>query len=91
MHENRETSPLTESSSSSRLEKGSDRTVQANGGEESDCVIVPEKLVNKAREKQAQAAEPAEGKGASRGEHATIPQAPGTERDRLVTGFAACA
>lgn len=62
MHENRETSSLTESSKSSRVEKGSGRTVQANGGEESDCAIVPEKSANKAREPQAQAAERMEGR-----------------------------
>jgi RNA-directed DNA polymerase len=62
MHENRETSSLTERETGSPAGKGQGRNPSAPGGEESDCAVVPMKQVNKAEEQQAQAAEPVEGR-----------------------------
>jgi RNA-directed DNA polymerase len=62
MHENRETSSLTARSQGSPAGKGPGRTTSTNGGEESDRVEVPMKQANKATERQAEAAEPAEGR-----------------------------
>ena len=67
MHENRETSSLTESAQQHQSEgspagKGQGRNPSTNKGEESDRAEVPMKPVNKAKEQQAGAAEQAEGR-----------------------------
>jgi RNA-directed DNA polymerase len=62
MHENRETSSLTGGGKASPAGKGDSRTTGMNSGEESDRAIIPMKPANKATEKQAEAAELAEGR-----------------------------
>ena len=62
MHENRETSSLTEQSKESPAGKGQGRNPSTNGGEESDCAVLPMKQVNKATEQQAEAAGSVEGR-----------------------------
>lgn len=57
MHENRETSSLTERKRISPAGEGVSRTSGMNDGEESDCAILPMKSPNKVTEKQAGAAE----------------------------------
>jgi RNA-directed DNA polymerase len=62
MHENRETSSLAASNSSSPAGKGASHTIGMNGGEESDGVVVPMKPSNEARAQRAGAEERAEGR-----------------------------
>ena len=67
MHENRETSSLTNPTQKYRGKespagKGQGRNPSMNGGEESDRAEVPMKQVNKATEQQAGAAESVEGR-----------------------------
>jgi RNA-directed DNA polymerase len=57
MHENRETSPSTVSRKDSPAGEGKSHNTGMNGGEESDGVEVPMNPANKAKEKQAGAAE----------------------------------
>jgi hypothetical protein len=76
MHENRETSSLTEPSKGSPAGKGQGRKPSVNGGEESDRAEVPMKRVNKATESQAGAAEPVEGRARTKeniGQTNTVP------------------
>jgi RNA-directed DNA polymerase len=62
MHENRETSSLVARQRSSPAGEGQGRKTGVNGGEESDGVVVPMKSPNKAKERQAGAAEGVEGR-----------------------------
>jgi group II intron reverse transcriptase/maturase len=62
MHENRETSSLAARQRSSPAGEGQGRKSGVNGGEESDGVVVPMSPSNKAKERQAGAAERVEGR-----------------------------
>ena len=62
MHENRETSSLAAPVKGSPAGEGDRRKSGMNGGEESDRAVVPMKPSNKARAKQAGAAEVVEGR-----------------------------
>lgn len=62
MHENRETSSLAARQRSSPAGEGPGRKTGVNGGEESDGVVVPMSPSNKAKERQAGAAEGVEGR-----------------------------
>ena len=62
MHENRETSSLTERKRISPAGEGVSRTSGMNGDEESDRAVIPMKSPNKAKEQQARAAEAVEGR-----------------------------
>jgi RNA-directed DNA polymerase len=63
MHENREISSVADRQRNSPVGKGrTGRTTNTNAGEKSDCPVVPMKFVNKAKEKQAKAAERMEGR-----------------------------
>ena len=53
MHENRETSSLTDRKTASPAGEGKSRTSGMYGGEESDGVVVPMKPSNKATEQSA--------------------------------------
>jgi group II intron reverse transcriptase/maturase len=60
MHENRETSSLTERKRYSPASKGASRETGMHEEEESDCAVVSMNQANKAAEQQAEAAEPGE-------------------------------
>jgi hypothetical protein len=60
MHENRETSSLAASSRGSPAGEGQGHTSGVNGGEESDCPVVPVSWPNKA---ERSVAEVGEGRG----------------------------
>ena len=62
MHENRETSSLTDLQKASPAGKGKSHNPGTHGGEESDGVVVPMNPANKATEQLAEAAEPGEGR-----------------------------
>ena len=84
MHENRETSSV--SARAGRSRKANNRTLDMHAGEESDCAVVPMKLVNK--EVQA-SAEPVEGRARTKenaGQPITSPPQSGERVSRGLIG-----
>ena len=83
MHENRETSPLAVNYGSP-AGKGQCRNPSMNGGEESDGVVVPMSPSNKAKEKQAKAAEVEEGRTPTK-ENINQPHMPPAQNGKSVS------
>src|ERR1044071_5800429 len=89
MHENRETSSLTGQMTISPAGEGASRTSGMHGGEESDGVIVPMKLLNKATTPSVGAAEEAEGRTPVReniGQSHTLPAQDGQSVSQGLAG-----
>ncbi len=88
MHEDRETSSLTDGQAGSPAGQGQGRTVRANGGEESDGVAVPMKQANKAAEQPAAAAESAEGRTPTKENTSQARTPPAQDGSRVSQGLA---
>ena len=89
MHENRETSAMTErGNKGSPASKGESRTAGMHVDEESDCVVVPVKRPNNEREQLAREAEAVEGSTQSKENISEIHTPPTQSGNRVSQGLA---